>query len=298
MHVFLDYELSPVQFLSLAVASSAAAGLGAALLRGPARRLGLVSRSRRDRFGLGHVPLTGGPGLLLGVAVPLALLRPAIGPGALVALLGLFGAGLADDFLHLKPLPKFGLQLLAAGAATALLAPSAALAGFFLLLFLVLVNACNYLDNMDGLLAGVALTEAVALLLLTPSGAAGGTLLAWALPAILFLTVPPARVYLGDSGSHLVGALFAVDCARLLQGPEGIEVRLLPPLLLLFAVPLADAATVTVSRVRRRRPVLRGGLDHLSHLLVRRGFPVPTAVFVLVLASAVCGVAALFLARS
>jgi UDP-GlcNAc:undecaprenyl-phosphate GlcNAc-1-phosphate transferase len=292
--VFLDYELTPLRFLSLAVLASVAAGLGAALLRAPARRIGLVSRSRRDRFGSGHVPLTGGPGLLLGIAAPILLLRPEVAPGALVAGLGFFAAGLADDLLGLKPLPKFALQLAVAGGAAALLEPAGGAYGLVVLLFLVLVNACNYLDNMDGLLAGVALTQAVSLLLFARSGAAGATVLVWVLPAVLLLTAPPARVYLGDSGSHLVGALLALDCVSLLQGPSGIEAGRLLPLALLFAVPLVDAATVTVSRIRRKRPIFRGGLDHLSHRLVRRGFPVPTAVFVLVLASAVCGVASLF----
>jgi UDP-GlcNAc:undecaprenyl-phosphate GlcNAc-1-phosphate transferase len=61
-------------------------------------------------------------------------------------------------------------------------------------------------------------------------------------------------------------------------------------------VPLADVATVTVSRLRRGRPIFRGGTDHLSHRLVRAGFTVPQAVLALVLASGVCGVASLLLA--
>ena len=88
-----------------------------------------------------------------------------------------------------------------------------------------------------------------------------------------------------------------MDALELLRGPEGIRAGMLLPLALVFAVPLADVATVTVSRLRRDRPVFRGGTDHLSHRLVRLGFPVPRAVLVLVLASAVCGVSAVLLAR-
>ena len=86
-------------------------------------------------------------------------------------------------------------------------------------------------------------------------------------------------------------------CAFLIDA-QGLQTRYVFPLLLAFAVPLADAATVTVSRLRRKRPVFRGGTDHLSHWLVRIGFPVPRAVLILVLASAVCGFSALLVLRS
>ena len=122
--------------------------------------------------------------------------------------------------------------------------------------------------------------------------------IAWGIPVILFFSMPPARIYLGDSGSHLVGALLGMDALRVLVDRDGVNGRFLLPLAVLFAVPLIDVVTVTVSRLRRGRPVLRGGTDHLSHRLVRQGFTVPRAVLTLVLASGVCGVASLFLVHS
>jgi UDP-GlcNAc:undecaprenyl-phosphate GlcNAc-1-phosphate transferase len=213
-----------------------------------------------------------------------------------VAAAGFFGIGLLDDLKELPALPKALLQLGVALASALLLAPSLAYSGLVLLVLLVLVNASNYLDNMDGLLPGVAMTQAVALLLVGPFSCSGAPLIVWSMPAILFLAIPPARVYLGDSGSHLVGALLALDVVAYLMGPEGVRTRFLLPFVVLFAVPLADAAAVTVSRLRRRRPIFRGGTDHLSHRLVRAGFPVPQAVLALVLASGACGVASLLLA--
>jgi len=165
---------------------------------------------------------------------------------------------------------------------------------FAAILLLFLVNACNYLDNMDGLLPGIALVQAVALALLDLSPSTGAPLLLWTLPAVLFLA---GRIYLGDSGSHLVGALVWIDAMRCLLDAGGVRGRMLLPVLLVFAPQLADVATVTVSRLVRRRPIFRGGTDHLSHRLVRAGFPVPKAVLVLVLASAVCGLAARLLVR-
>jgi UDP-GlcNAc:undecaprenyl-phosphate/decaprenyl-phosphate GlcNAc-1-phosphate transferase len=294
MLFFGGEDLTPFQFTCLASAGTLAAGAAAFVLAGPAHRAGLVSRHRRDRFGSGRVPLVGGPALALGALVPLAALGFPLSPGQALACLVFFAVGLLDDMKELKPAPKFALQGAAAIAAAWCLVPPAYLA-FAAILLLFLVNACNYLDNMDGLLPGIALMQAIALVLLDITPSTGAPLLLWALPAVLFLA---GRVYLGDSGSHLVGALLGIDALRcLLDDAGGVRGRFLVPLLLLFAPQLADVLTVTVSRLVRKRPVFRGGTDHLSHRLVRAGFPVPKAVLVLVLASAVCGAASFLLSR-
>ncbi|MFQ5844642.1 MAG: hypothetical protein ACE5JG_06585 [Planctomycetota bacterium] len=302
MHIFTGDRLSEWSFVLLAAGSSSAAVLVAWLCSGFAGRLGLVSRRRRDRFGPGRLPLTGGVGLLLGIAAPLVSLGAPVPAGFAVGALGLFGVGLVDDLRDLRPPLKLALQLGAALAAVLLSGGSWAQAGVGVVLLVGLVNACNYLDNMDGLLPGVALTQATALaffgLQVGLRAGPGATLLIWVLPGIFLLNLPPARVYLGDSGSHLVGALLALDALALLFEPTGPRLDRALPLAVLFAVPLLDTATVTVSRLRRRRPLLRGGLDHLSHRLVRLGMPVRGAVAVLVLGSAACGVASLLLASS
>lgn len=299
MLFFEGEDLTTFEFTCLAAAGSIAAGAAVYLLAGPARRIGLVSRRRRDRFGGGGIPLVGGPALLAGALGPLAALGFPITKGQAVALLGFFALGLADDLRELRPAPKFALQAAVALGAAYLMLPLAYV-GLGALVLVFLVNSCNYLDNMDALLPGVALVQALTLIpLLAVSPATGAPLLICGLPAVLFLAAPPARIYLGDSGSHLVGALLGLDALRCLFDSESgdVRTRLLLPILVLFAVQLADVATVTASRLRRRRPVFRGGTDHLSHRLVRLGFPVPRAVLVLVLASAVCGVASLLLGR-
>lgn len=294
MPFFGGEDLTPFQFLCLAAAGTLAAGAAAFWLIGPAHRIGLVSRHRRDRFGEGRVALVGGPALAAGGLVPLAALGFPLTSGQAVACSAFFAVGLLDDLREPRPAPKFALQGAAALLAAWLLVPPAYVA-LAALLLLFLVNACNYLDNMDGLLPGIALAQAIALALLSRP-AVGAPLLLWTLPAILFLA---GRIYLGDSGSHLVGALLAIDALTcLLDDPGGgVRGRFLLPLLILFAPQVADVATVTVSRIVRKRPVFRGGTDHLSHRLARAGFPVPKAVLLLVLASAVCGAASLLLAR-
>jgi UDP-GlcNAc:undecaprenyl-phosphate GlcNAc-1-phosphate transferase len=298
MELFWDIEVGWFGFACLGFGGSVVAGTVAYLLRGPASRARLVSRHRRDRFGAVRTPLTGGSGLVAGCLACMLVLGAGPPAGGGLALLGFFLVGLLDDALELRPLVKLLLQMAVALPAAFLLAGSVAHVGLHALLLLLLVNACNYLDNMDGLLAGVALTQALALMHFSTVAGPGATLLVWTLPGILVLAAPPARVYLGDSGSHLVGALLGVEAVLLLEGPTGLESRFLLPLALCFAIPLLDVATVTASRLRRRRPLFRGGTDHLSHRLVRRGVPVPRAVLLLVLASAVCGVSSLLLVHS
>ena len=299
MLTFAGLELSPFNFTAVALGSSLAVGLACYLLRGPARSLGLVARSRRDRFGAGNIPLVGGPALAIGVAAALLALRPDGILPRLAAVMLLFAVGLADDFLDFKPARKFTLQGVAVLVAALLLVSTAGQIGIVVVVLLLLVNASNYLDNMDALLPGVALTQALVLVLAPPGDNFGGALLLWTLPGLLFFTLAPARIYLGDSGSHLVGALLAVHMIGMLIDPLlGVRGDRVLPLLLIFAVPLADVATVTISRRKRSRPIFRGGTDHISHRLVRSGMTVPAAVGLLVLASAVCGIASLFLLSS
>jgi UDP-GlcNAc:undecaprenyl-phosphate GlcNAc-1-phosphate transferase len=295
---FSGVELVWWQFLLLAAGCTIVAGVTAALLAPHAARLRLGSRRRRDRFSRRSVPLTGGAGLLAGGVAALWVLHAAPTPGEWVAVGGLFLVGLLDDVAELPVTAKLLLQVGVSFCAVVLLVPSAGLVGLALLVFLLLVNACNYLDNMDGLLAGVALPSAVSLALFGSTAGLGATVLMVALPGILILSRPPARIFLGDSGSHLVGALFAMDATRMLLADGRFQAGVLVPLCVLFAVPLADVATVTVSRLRRGRPIFRGGTDHLSHRLVRLGWSVPSAVVLLVLASAVCGIASLLLVHS
>ncbi len=299
MRLFHQIELHAISSALLGLGASIVVGLFCYFGRAPARRWGLTSQPRPDRFGDGRVPLVGGPALFLGMVVALVFLR--VLPPWLYVLggAGAFLIGLADDRREMQPGTKLTAQVALALAMGALVSPTWGTVGLLVALTVFLLNSSNYLDNMDALLVGVALTQSVVLAMLglrfgAPTG--GGALLLCSLPAILLLSIPPARVFLGDSGSHLIGALLACDAAVLLIGPYGVRAPVLLPLLFLFAPQVADFATVSVSRVRRGVPIWRGGTDHLSHRLVRAGFSVPQAVLILVLASAVCGACSLLFA--
>jgi UDP-GlcNAc:undecaprenyl-phosphate GlcNAc-1-phosphate transferase len=102
----------------------------------------------------------------------------------------------------------------------------------------------------------------------------------------------PALVFMGDAGSHLLGA--ALGGLALMSSPGGaggVAAAIAAPMLIL-AVPVLDTALVTVVRLAEGRPVTQGGRDHSSHRLVYAGLSAHQAVGVLLAFAAACAVAA------
>jgi len=171
---------------------------------------------------------------------------------------------------------------------------------------LLLVNAMNYLDNMDGLSAGVgaiaALLFAGALLVVHQWFVAGlFALLAGALMGFLVFNFPlrggGARVFMGDGGSQPLGLLLAALALRGVYtdpGDPGYALGghwygVLTPLLVL-AVPIYDLLATSWIRVREGRNPFVGDQRHLSHRLVARGFTPRGAVLCIWALSAILGV--------
>ncbi|MCE5327005.1 MAG: undecaprenyl/decaprenyl-phosphate alpha-N-acetylglucosaminyl 1-phosphate transferase [Planctomycetaceae bacterium] len=145
----------------------------------------------------------------------------------------------------------------------------------------VVINAFNFLDNMDGLCAGVACLLAAAMLGVT-AGTGQMFVSAWlclligAVAGFLPANFPPARQFMGDGGSLLIGYMLGVltcltDFAgpAAMAGPNGIFVPLV-----LMAVPLYDLFSVIILRLAEGRNPMIGDLRHFSHRLVRRGMSV------------------------
>jgi UDP-GlcNAc:undecaprenyl-phosphate GlcNAc-1-phosphate transferase len=288
------------------------------LLRTPlAARLGAAPRA--DRWHQRTTPMLGGIGIFAGLLTGFWV---AVAAGAapasreLVAILGgctiLFVAGLLDDLFSLGPLLKLGAQLAAAGLVIGYgltisgLISNNFLAGTVALLWLVgMTNAFNLLDNMDGLaatLAGIAAlffaidavtvheNEAVLALALA---------LAFACAGFLPFNLRPKRsaaVFMGDSGSQMLGfALAALGLTASWKVAGTTVATLLLPVLVL-AVPILDTTLVTVVRLLDGRPVYQGGRDHTSHRLVYHGLSERRAVVLLAVISAALGATSLFYA--
>jgi UDP-GlcNAc:undecaprenyl-phosphate GlcNAc-1-phosphate transferase len=229
--------------------------------------------------------------------------------GAIVlGALGILVVGLLDDKRELKPAAKFTGQLLiallvaAAGARITLFVPHPWFSyAVTLLWMLTVINAFNFMDNMNGLCAGLGAIGAGSFAII--SGLAGQYLVALiaclicgALTGFLPYNFPRARAFLGDAGSHLTGYLLAVLAIlpHFYTRKHPHPLAVLSPLLVL-AVPLGDLVWVVCLRWRLGKPFYLGDTNHLSHRLVQRGFSRPKAVGLIWLMAVAAGALGLLL---
>ncbi len=168
---------------------------------------------------------------------------------------------------------------------------------------LFITNAVNFLDNMDGLSAGVtAMASAYFLLLAALSGQyLVGALTAALLGACIGFLVynfNPASIFMGDTGSLFLGFILAAVGIKL-RFPTNIpEVTWMVPVLVL-GVPILDTSMVIVSRLRRgKNPFTTPGKDHLSHRLVKMGYTRREAVLMLYLLGSIFGMIAVFVTQA
>ncbi|PHR95649.1 MAG: undecaprenyl-phosphate alpha-N-acetylglucosaminyl 1-phosphate transferase [Blastopirellula sp.] len=171
-----------------------------------------------------------------------------------------------------------------------------------------LINSFNMLDNMDGLSAGVATISCsmlAAVLLISPSEkepqlfvAAFLLVLVGSLLGFLWHNRPPAKIFMGDAGSYLVGFSIAVMTILATFGGyhDGSQHAILAPLCVL-AVPLYDMVTVLWIRLREGRSIFKADKCHFSHRLVELGFSKTQAVLTIYLMTATSGLGALILHR-
>ncbi len=170
-----------------------------------------------------------------------------------------------------------------------------------------LVNSFNMLDNMDGLSAGVAAIAAgilAAAALLTPRPdnhqpqlfVAGFLLLiVGSLLGFLAHNRPPARLFMGDAGSYLIGYLLAMATLTATFAGGGLPRHGVLAPLCVMAVPIYDMGSVVLIRLRQRRSPFVGDKSHFSHRLVNLGMTKAQAVLTIYLATATCGLGALLL---
>ncbi|HNQ74484.1 MAG TPA: MraY family glycosyltransferase [Verrucomicrobiota bacterium] len=294
-------------------------------------RNGLMDDPGHRKIHTAPIPLAGGvtvlTALLLPLAIAIVLLKLGwLGEASTAPLLhgfakragqltgivlGAFGmtvVGLLDDRLELPPAQKFIAQLgiagmvAAAGVRITLFVPAPVFSyAITILWLLIVVNAFNFMDNMNGLCGGLGAIGAawfgglaayhgqylVALLAFLTLGALGG---------FLPHNFPRARAFLGDSGSHLVGFLLAIMAVlphfHSEKHPQPLAV--LVPLFVL-AVPLGDLAWVVILRLRLGKPFYIGDTNHLSHRLVRAGLSNTAAVLLIWLLAVVIAGGSLFL---
>lgn len=241
---------------------------------------------------LSAIPLAGGPILFFSITLFLLVFYRSLlfdHIGIYLALLIIFIFGMADDRYDLSPLIKLLGQSIAAGILIASgnhvqIFSSQILNIILTFLWMVgITNAFNLIDSMDGLALGVAILTIICFLLLSAS--TGQTdlirLCTFVLGASLtcfYLNIPPARLFLGDSGSQLLG--FFLAYLSMTYNPLGHSpyTSWFGPILSL-GYPIFDTCLVVFSRLRRKQPVYRAGLDHTCHRMIKMGISTGRATF-------------------
>ncbi len=306
------------------------------LVRKSAQRLGFLARPARDRFAERAVPLGGGIAIfitlmifILAATAAIKLLPSHLDSLArtadinmadflakinqlwyvLVSAFILFALGLWDDKKHLGPFFKLAVQF-AVAIVAAYYADirvelfiqnkiiTSVLSAFWIVL---IINAFNFLDNMDGASAGIAVIASS--ILFTAAAISGQVFIGGlamvfigALLGFLVFNFPPAKIFMGDAGSLVVGFFVALLTLRTdyyhEDGPPRYLV-LMP--LLVMAVPLYDFISVTILRISQGKSPFVGDTQHFSHRLKRGGLTDTQTVLTLYLATLCTGLGATFL---
>lgn len=333
--------LLSINLLCFLVAAGISAGILPAVMR-LAHSLGAVDAPGGRRPHVGDVPRLGGIGIFLGFVggVGSTLLftgrAESLGDassefpwaGAGLGATIIFVAGLLDDLRQFSPRVKFLFQLVASGVAVSfgVLIDSVSLPLVGVVHFgpasilvtvawiLVITNAMNLMDGLDGLAGGLALIVTTTMAFVSLSFGQFGVLicavgLAGSLVGFLRYNISPARIFMGDGGSQFLGFVLAIISIR--GSAKGATAVALTLPLLVLGVPLLDLTTTVARRALRRqslesavkhsflRRIAQADREHLHHNLLDRGLSPRRAVLLLYLIGAVFALAGyLSLARN
>jgi len=312
-----------------------------AIVRKKMIRTNFVARPAADRYHQNIIPLGGGIAIFATILVvilgAILVIKFLVAPGyfgwlaehakinpadflaridellvILLCIIILFILGLWDDKKHLGPFFKLGVQFAVAFIAATfaeirveLFIESRIVASVLSAFWIVLIiNAFNFLDNMDGASAGIAvITSSILLTAAAFSGQilVGGLALVFigTMLGFLIFNFPPAKIFMGDAGSLVVGffvALLSLRTTYYHQAQSGQWYPIFMPLVAM-AVPLYDFTSVTLLRIRQGKSPFVGDTQHFSHRLKRHGLTDTQTVLTLYLATLCTGLGATFLSQ-
>jgi len=245
------------------------------------------------------IPTMGGIAILAGMMIALFCWLPFNHEIAQVSfflsIAVLFAVGIMDDLNDLSAKYKLAIQFSLAFLITLSDIRIQSLEGLFgiydlsisaqytlsMLVIVVITNAFNLIDGIDGLAGGLSFMSLVTLgLLLTMSGDPNTALIAFALAgavfAFLYFNLNPARIFMGDTGSLILGFVIAVLCIRLLQVNLFSVKPILPNAPVFIAgivlIPVFDTIRVFVLRIWKGQSPFVADKIHIHHLLTNSGF--------------------------
>lgn len=295
--------MDPLLFVPVMVVGFATALSMTPLSRAIALRLGVVDKPNQRKLHTDHKPMMGGLAIFAGFSIAIILFALPNNLYALSAIL--LGAtllavvGLIDDRYELGIKAKLVAQavatvmLIAAGIHIQLFNTPLLDYPLTLVWVIALTNAVNFLDNMDGLSAGLSAIAGLAFTFLAYSeGLVLVSVLSAALAgsAIGFLiyNFSPASSFMGDMGALVLGFTLAVLGIELRFGAQPLNVTWMVPILVL-ALPIFDICLVVFTRISEGRSPGQAGKDHTSHRLLSLGLSQRQTLAVLYSACAVFG---------
>jgi UDP-GlcNAc:undecaprenyl-phosphate GlcNAc-1-phosphate transferase len=327
-------------YFAVFVATAGAVAAATPVVRWIAVRVGAIDQPSDRKIHPKPTPTIGGMAILVGtlVGMGVAYLIPSFRAvfresselqGALFAALAITFVGVVDDLRTLSAPAKVAGQVLAAGL---LILNSVELLFFWfptqgvislgsdlavpltVAWVLLMVNAVNLIDGLDGLAAGTVAIAAIAFFVwvfVTPAtfptssstAALLSAIVAGAALGFLPYNFYPARIFMGDSGSMQLGVLLAAatisGVGRTIQPSRGDIAAFSIPVVIpaiVLAVPLADVALAIVRRLRRGRPIFAPDKEHIHHQLRNIGLTHRRAVLIMYFWSVLLAGAALAVA--
>ena len=219
--------------------------------------------------------------------------------------------GLLDDIYQLPPWPRFISQSAVGVITSFILYLSGAGVEIFdnqflnssatILWVVTIINALNFIDNMDGLATCISIVASLTLFTLSYLNnqylvAALSLAIFASCLGFLFWNKKPASIYLGDAGSLYLGFLLAAISIRIDLDNDSAPIRALV-LILILAIPIVDTIQVVVSRIVKGKSPFLGGRDHISHLLLNRGLSQRAVLFILTSLATLFAIVAILLAE-
>ena len=259
-----------------------------------ARRMGALDAPSARKIHSEPMPRLGGIAIYFGVIIPSLLLLSFEGPmrGILVGASLITLVGMLDDVRGTSPLVKLGLQF----AVASILVLGWVAIPLSLIWVVAIMNIVNFIDGMDGLAAGVCVISSVTFSIISLSlgridVGVLAAITAGSTAGFLRHNFYPASIFMGDSGSLLLGFLLA---AITLQGfLKGVAtVALLIPLLVL-GIPIFDTGFAILRRIKNRQPIYVADRGHLHHRFANLGYSQRQTVMILYSWSGLMSVVAL-----
>jgi UDP-GlcNAc:undecaprenyl-phosphate GlcNAc-1-phosphate transferase len=255
-------------------------------------------------------PITLGSFLLLFTSLSIDL-KQQLYLGLILPALAIAFIGLIDDIYQLPPWPRFlsqsavgvitSFMLYLSGAGVEIFGNQLLNSVATIFWVVTIINALNFIDNMDGLATSISIVASLAMFTLAYLSnqylvAALSLAIFASCLGFLFWNKRPASIYLGDAGALYLGFLLAAISIRIDLDNDSAPIRALV-LILILAIPVIDTTQVVVSRIAKGQSPFQGGRDHISHLLLNRGLSQRAVLFILTSFAILFAGVAIFLAE-